>query len=406
MRVKLFLVFAVLLGGGMAYFAKLGANNIVEQVIVAEQAFVDLERLGSKNLWVETSYTGSSRGLYAGPGRTFNPLTETFTTAALDTSVLGNVITPADARLGISDAPLIAERSNIRLRFLRPIDDSAGYNFRHVAPAARVRFSSNATTVELGLKYTGLSTRTNANSVTQVLVDGAAHSTFSAESVPGTKKVTLSFNEATTRLIELVWPYADAMDFLYLRTNAAATVSAPPSRPARKICTPGDSITHGLLLPSPAATWPFQLGALLNAQVVNMGYGGNPATANDVGLVLSDCTDVVYMIGHNNAAIGQATATFQAIIAANLQAMRLKAPAASIYAVSPLYATTLGNLAGYRTAMQNAVTAVNDPKTHYVDGLSLMPNNANRLVDGAHPNALGASEVAAELATRMPGEGL
>ena len=48
--------------------------------------------------------------------------------------------------------------------------------------------------------------------------------------------------------------------------------------------------------------------------------------------------------------------------------------------------------------MANAVAAFGDGNTSYVDGLSLMTNNANRLSDGTHPNVTGSDEVAAALA--------
>jgi lysophospholipase L1-like esterase len=393
----------LLLWGMMAYFAQLGALNIVERVIVADQAFIDRELLGSKHLWVETSYTGQFRGRYAGRGQTFNPLTETFTTAALDASVLGNVITPADQRLDISDAPPIAERSNIRLRFLRPIDDSGGYNLRAVAPGARLRFASNATALEFGLKFTDFARTPDSNTATLILVDGVAHTSFASDTAngtPSTKKVSLSFNDATPRLIELVWPYGDSLDFLYLRTNAGATVSKPTARPTRKICLIGDSISQGFFASSVASGWAFQLGAQTDSQVVNMGYGGSPAQLGDAQAVPADCTTIIYAMGFNNAYAGQSAATFQSIIAANLQAMRTKVPTVPIYAASPIYSTAL-NLAAYRTAMQNAVTAANDPDIHYVNGLSLMTNAANRLVDGIHPNDLGASEIATSLAAAL-----
>lgn len=381
----------------MAYFAKISALNVVEQVIVADQAFID--SLGNKAQWLETAVDGSIRGRYAGPGHTFDPLNETFTTAMLDTSTLGSVITAVDPRLDISDAPTIAERSNVRLRFARSINDSAGNNFKAASPGARLRFSTNATTLDIGVKFTDFATNANWNTSTHVLVNGSPHTAFTsstANGTPSTKKVTLSFGDASTRLIELVWPYGDSMDFLYLRTNPSATISTPPARPAAKICVVGDSITQGLLTSNILSTWPFKLGTLKNAQVVNMGYGGLPAQAGDASAVTPDCTVIIYAMGYNNAYANQPANTFQSVMTANLRAMRLAAPSARIYAVSPIYTTTL-NLAGYRAAVQSAVSAAADENVRYINGLSIMTNNANRLVDGIHPNDTGAAEIASAL---------
>jgi hypothetical protein len=53
----------------MAHFAKVNLNTkLVEQVIVAEQEFVDT-LLGT---WIQTSYNGSIRKNYAGIGHTYD----------------------------------------------------------------------------------------------------------------------------------------------------------------------------------------------------------------------------------------------------------------------------------------------------------------------------------------------
>ena len=53
----------------MAHFAKINLNTkLVEQVIVAEQEFVDT-LLGT---WIQTSYNGSIRKNYAGIGHTYD----------------------------------------------------------------------------------------------------------------------------------------------------------------------------------------------------------------------------------------------------------------------------------------------------------------------------------------------
>ena len=76
----------------MAHFAKV-VNGIVEQVIVvsnedcaggelpesqiAGEAFI--HSLGLDGLWIQTSYHGNFRGIYAGIGDMYNAETETFT---------------------------------------------------------------------------------------------------------------------------------------------------------------------------------------------------------------------------------------------------------------------------------------------------------------------------------------
>ncbi len=62
----------------MSHFAKLDSNNIVENVIVAEQDFINSGAVGDSFLWVQTSYNGNFRGKYAGVGDTWDKVNEVF----------------------------------------------------------------------------------------------------------------------------------------------------------------------------------------------------------------------------------------------------------------------------------------------------------------------------------------
>ena len=55
----------------MSHFAKL-ENNVVTQVIVAEQDFINSGQVGDSFLWVQTSYNGNFRKNYAGIGYTYD----------------------------------------------------------------------------------------------------------------------------------------------------------------------------------------------------------------------------------------------------------------------------------------------------------------------------------------------
>lgn len=55
----------------MSHFARVENNTVVE-VIVAEQDFIDSGAVGDPSLWIQTSYTGSIRGCFAGIGFTYD----------------------------------------------------------------------------------------------------------------------------------------------------------------------------------------------------------------------------------------------------------------------------------------------------------------------------------------------
>ena len=71
----------------MAYFAKLGTGNIVEQVIVVSNDIATTEQAGSdvinklyntRDVWKQTSYNNNIRKNYAGVGYTYDQSRDAF----------------------------------------------------------------------------------------------------------------------------------------------------------------------------------------------------------------------------------------------------------------------------------------------------------------------------------------
>ena len=61
----------------MTHFAKLN-NNIVTEVIVSEQDFINSGAVGDSFLWVQTSYNGNFRKNYASVGDTYDKSKDAF----------------------------------------------------------------------------------------------------------------------------------------------------------------------------------------------------------------------------------------------------------------------------------------------------------------------------------------
>ena len=64
----------------MSHFAKLN-NNIVTEVIVAEQDFINSGAVGDSFLWVQTSYNNNFRKNFAGVGYTYDKTRDAFIAA-------------------------------------------------------------------------------------------------------------------------------------------------------------------------------------------------------------------------------------------------------------------------------------------------------------------------------------
>ena len=62
----------------MSHFAKIDSNNIVTEVLVSEQDFINSGRVGDSFLWVQTSYNGNFRKQHAGVGYTYDKVNDVF----------------------------------------------------------------------------------------------------------------------------------------------------------------------------------------------------------------------------------------------------------------------------------------------------------------------------------------
>ena len=62
----------------MSHFAKIDKDNIVTEIIVTEQDFINSGKVGDSFLWVQTSYNNSFRKQYAGIGYTYDKANDVF----------------------------------------------------------------------------------------------------------------------------------------------------------------------------------------------------------------------------------------------------------------------------------------------------------------------------------------
>ncbi len=62
----------------MSHFAKTNNDSIVEQVIVADQNFINSGAVGDSFRWIQTSYNDNFRKNYAGIGYTYDATRDAF----------------------------------------------------------------------------------------------------------------------------------------------------------------------------------------------------------------------------------------------------------------------------------------------------------------------------------------
>ncbi len=62
----------------MSHFAKINSSNVVTEVIVAEQDFINSGIVGDSFLWVQTSYNDNFRKQFASVGGTYDKANDVF----------------------------------------------------------------------------------------------------------------------------------------------------------------------------------------------------------------------------------------------------------------------------------------------------------------------------------------
>jgi lysophospholipase L1-like esterase len=307
-------------------------------------------------------------------------------------------IPPNAAALSFSDYCQLS-LDGTRARFFRPTNDGQGLEW--VNPGARVRFNTDAVHSIVRLRYTNLSRPDLFQGVGAVLVDGALYQQFNGSAAVVDVAVALTFGSVVMRTVEVVMPYGASVDFLGLSLPTGALVAPAPVRSAVRYVAGGDSITHGYYTSAEVHSWSWKLGKAKGWQCINHGYGGRQCVAADGTTLAGLAPSVVsYLIGYNDFGAQLPLATFKANYTAFVNAFRAGAPAVKLYCITPIYTTSVSPLTieQYRQQIRDALTALANPLNVLVEGLTLMTNTADRLLDGIHPNDTGAAEIATNLA--------
>jgi len=317
--------------------------------------------------------------------------------------VVADFLAPNSSAIQISDFWGTAEQTADTIKFTRPIIEAN--NFRHQAPGARISFVTNSTSIKPRLYWNGLAPRADTwRPIITILVNGTEHATYTTSASPSSvllEEPTIALPDGT-KTVTLVMPYGGALEVRGFTLSTDAVASPPEARPTKRIAVDGDSISHGFFVTKPNLSWAYKLAEAENAQLLNLANGSMRAVADNatVGLTGSGADIVTYMIGYNNFAAQTDVSFFQSAVEGYITNARTALPSAHIYVISPIYSPNTNTipLSSYRSAVESAETAVGDANTTFVDGLTLMTNSADRLTDGVHPNDLGSSEIASNLA--------
>jgi len=294
-------------------------------------------------------------------------------------------------------------------RFVRPINDVAGNGYTYAMPGARLRFRSNAPTVNVLVRYNGLISRTDArNTIGAIYVNGTFVQTFQSPPPINTVAVatlTIVNGSSVDRLYEIVLPYADGVEFGGVNVDLPYVVTAAAARTGSLMVCYGDSITEGFTSTDVRVCYPFLLANLKNFRCINMGYGSLQATAShgtDIANLSPDLITV--MIGTNEFLNQVAVATYQANLTAFLTNIHNINPTVPIYLTAPLLNTNSRAipLSSYQAVPGAVRTALGYAQIVGVNPTTLLPTSAGLNADGTHPNDSGHSSIATGFASIIP----
>lgn len=233
--------------------------------------------------------------------------------------------------------------------------------------------------------------------VFSVLVDGTESDQYILPS-GATGQFTIEVLGTGNRLIEVIMPMGASVKFKGLQRFGSGNITAPAARPTKTIACFGDSITNGYFASRVTKSWPFLLGQLESAEVINVGYGSEVSGVSGLGTEAGNigAEHTFYCIGYNDFGAQVALATYKSNVQAFVDAFRLVNPTGKLYLGGPFYTPNTNSLtpANYRTQISDIVTAEADANTILLDTLNASSNNAAAFPDTIHPSNSASLEIA------------
>jgi lysophospholipase L1-like esterase len=287
----------------------------------------------------------------------------------------------------------------------RMIPDS---HYRTDNPAALIKFETDASEVSIVLSYARVDSIPGRTSWAG---DGLVSVEFSnsvqigrAKGSSGPQISKIKMGEVTRRTVEVMLPYGDTVSFLGIGLPKGAELYQIKREVLPCYVAYGDSITQGFRATNPVETYPVRLSRAKKWELFNMGFGSRRATIPDGAVLARLKPDIVtMMIGVNDCLGGKPVARYAADAAGLVTEFRRTMRTTPVFFITPLPVAEPAKwknsekLDSYRVAATQALTNLNDPNLHIIDGTTLIEPKPALFADGLHPNASGFEMIARNL---------
>lgn len=260
------------------------------------------------------------------------------------------------------------------------------YNKTFATAGVRLAFKTNSSRFAFRYHFTRGSSRQFGHF--DVYLDGCLTSHFGTvglESMSGQACIAIPDG---TQTVEIHFPWSYCARISHVEIDDGATIEGV-YRAHTMICF-GDSVTHGYDAIHPSFSYASRLAALLDADYINKGIGGDvfcPALLAQAECPAPDYITVAYGANDWDKSTPE---EFERNCRAFLSRIRELYPTSEIFVLTTIWHTAFHKSAkmGMTGTEQNAWMReiLHDyPSLHVVDGPSMVPHRPEFYTDGAHP---------------------
>ena len=274
--------------------------------------------------------------------------------------------------------------------------DIPGRVLRAQCPAGvRIMFYTDSTTVRLPHCFGGASR--------EIYSFDAFADDVPAPFIVGNGVFTLNLSPGKHK-VEILVPHLVECFFGDLEIDDQAELTPAAPAESGKLLFVGDSIMQGMTTSSPAKTYVDRVTRAARTDFYNLGIGGMTVDPRWAELIADEYeySQMIFSLGVNDFVSGKSLADYRKDLTEFLSYFAGKPMV--IISITPFTSSPQTNPLGetvdqFRECVRELAT--HRPDTVFIPGEAVLPENPQYLIDGLHPNDLGAEVFARNLSKAL-----